>query len=95
MAPGDLFVVEGAVAQAADEYSDQSVADYPKCLVVGFPLGPVFVVERPGARRADQRAKGPLAAGIPETMVADEAGQDNLLLPRPACDWGRAGIAAA
>ena len=71
--PGGVFVVEGAVSEAAVEDADEPVAQSVQCAVMCVAVGSVVVVERSGAGAGGERSEGPQVAGIGESAVAGVA----------------------
>src|ERR1700694_2025781 len=61
--PGDVLVVEAAMAQAAVEDADEPIADGTKRLVMGGAPCTVGTVGTLGTRRGRQGREGPEVAG--------------------------------
>ena len=77
MSPGGVFVVEGAVSEAAVEDADESVGEGSEGSVVGVAGCSSGVVERAGAGAGVERGEGPEVAGVCESSVAGVAGEDD------------------
>ena len=74
VSPGGRLVVGQAALQAAVQVADEAVGEGAQRLVVEVAGGAPPVVEVTAARAHPQRAQRPLAGGVVEPPVADEAG---------------------
>ena len=80
--PGCVFAIGGAVAEAAVEDADESVAQGAQGLMMHVAGGAVVVVEGSRAWAVVDRAEGPVVDGVIEATVADVAGQHGAFLAR-------------
>src|ERR1700722_12708461 len=90
--PGGGLVVEGAGLQAAVQDADAPVGEPAECVTVFESFGALLVVERAGAGGCVERCEGPGHEGVDEPVVADEPGDDDLLLAGGAGDRSVAAV---
>ena len=76
-----MFVVDGAVFEAAVQDADEAVGEGSQGLVVGVTGGSVAVVEGAGAWTGGEGGERLQVAGVGETAVAHVAGQHGAFAP--------------
>src|SRR3954451_1211804 len=90
--PGGLFVVEGAVTEAAVEDADEAVGQGSQRGVMRCAARALMVIEGPCAGAGVDSGVGPGVARVDEVLVADVAGQHDFGLARGSGDGRRAGV---
>src|SRR5260370_27077117 len=93
--PGDFLAVEGAGLQASVEDADEAVGDLAEGGIVLDLGGALLVVKGTGAGRGGQGSEGLGHESVGETVIADEAGDDDFLLSGRASERGRSGVVLA
>lgn len=85
--PGGVFVVEGAVFEAAVENAHEAVGERPEGLVVEVAVGSPLVVEHSASGALGERAERGLIERVVETPVADMTGQHSAFLAGRDGQW--------
>jgi hypothetical protein len=78
--PRGVFVVGGAVTEAAVEDADETIGEGSQGAVVGVAVGSSLVIEGPGAGAGADGCECPCVAGVREVPVADPAGEHDSLV---------------
>src|SRR6478672_5859711 len=93
--PGGCLVVEGPGLEASVQDADEPVGDLAQGGVVLGAAGAFGVVEGPGAGRGAEGGEGLGHERVGEPVVADETGEDDLLLARGTGERRGGGVVLA